>query len=75
MILPSVEALTMLPEENRQEALEWMASQPPSKADENVDPISRWEIRIGLGGLANFYYVYDRETKQTKQLQVNIENW
>ncbi len=67
--------LDMLPEENRQEALDWMASQPPAHIDDTVDPISRWEIRISLGGLANFYRIYDKITKEIKQLEVNEENW
>jgi hypothetical protein len=73
--LPPIEMLDMLPEENRQEALDWMASQPPAHIDDTVDPISRWEIRISLGGLANFYRIYDKITKEIKQLEVNEENW
>jgi hypothetical protein len=73
--LPPIEMLDMLPEENRQEALDWMASQPPAHIDDTVDPISRWEIRISLGGLANFYRIYDKITKETKQLEVNEDNW
>jgi hypothetical protein len=73
--LPPIERLAMLPEENRQEALDWMANQPPENIDETIDPISRWEIRISLGGLADFYYIYDKSTKQIKVLEVNIENW
>mgnify|MGYP000205087482 CR=1 FL=1 len=73
--LPPIQSLDMLPEENRQEALDWMASQPPASIDDTVDPISRWEIRISLGGLANFYRIYDKITKEIKQLEVNEENW
>jgi hypothetical protein len=73
--LPPIERLDMLPEENRQEALDWMASQPPAHIDDTVDPISRWEIRISLGGLANFYRIYDKITKEIKELEVNEENW
>ena len=73
--LPPIERLDMLPEENRQEALDWMASQPPAHIDDTVDPISRWEIRISLGGLADFYRIYDKITKEIKQLEVNEENW
>ncbi len=73
--LPPIQSLDMLPEENRQEALDWMASQPPAHIDDTVDPISRWEIRISLGGLANFYRIYDKITKEIKQLEVNEENW
>jgi hypothetical protein len=40
-----------------------------------VDPISRWEIRISLGGLADFYRIYDKATKEIKELEVNEENW
>ena len=65
----------MLPEENKQEALDWMANQPPASIDETVDPISRWEIRISLGGLADFYRIYDKATKEIKELEVNIDNW
>jgi len=73
--LPPIERLDMLPEENRQEALDWMANQPPAYIDDTVDPMSRWEIRISLGGLANFYRIYDKITKETKQLEVNEDNW
>jgi hypothetical protein len=73
--LPPIQSLDMLPEENRQEALDWMASQPPASIDDTVDPMSRWEIRISLGGLANFYRIYDKITKEIKQLEVNEENW
>jgi hypothetical protein len=73
--LPPIQSLDMLPEENRQEALDWMASQPPAHIDDTVDPISRWEIRISLGGLANFYRIYDKITKEIKELEVNEENW
>jgi hypothetical protein len=73
--LPPIERLDMLPEENRQEALDWMASQPPAHIDDTVDPMSRWEIRISLGGLANFYRIYDKITKEIKELEVNEENW
>jgi hypothetical protein len=41
-LLPPIERLAMLPEENRQEALDWMASQPPAIIDETVDPMMRW---------------------------------
>jgi hypothetical protein len=73
--LPPIQSLDMLPEENRQEALDWMASQPPASIDDTVDPMSRWEIRISLGGLANFYRIYDKITKEIKELEVNEENW
>jgi hypothetical protein len=73
--LPPIERLEILPEENRQEALDWMASQPAASIDETVDPISRWEIRISLGGLADFYRIYDKATKEIKELEVNIDNW
>ena len=73
--LPSIERLEMLPEDNRYEALEWMASQPSAEIDETVDAISRWEIRISLGGMADFYRIYDKATKETKELEPNIENW
>jgi hypothetical protein len=73
--LPPIQSLDMLPEENRQEALDWMASQPPAHIDDTVDPMSRWEIRISLGGLANFYRIYDKITKEIKELEVNEENW
>jgi len=74
-LLPPIERLAMLPEENRQEALDWMASQPPARIDDTVDPISRWEIRISLGGLADFYRIYDKATKEIKELEVNEDNW
>jgi hypothetical protein len=74
-LLPPIERLAMLPEENRQEALDWMANQPSENIDETVDPISRWEVRISLGGLGNFYYIYDKPTKQIKVLEVNEDNW
>jgi hypothetical protein len=74
-LLPPIERLEMLPEENRQEALDWMASQPPAHIDDTVDPMSRWEIRISLGGLADFYYIYDRSTKEKKSLELNEDNW
>jgi len=73
--LPPIERLAMLPEENRQEALDWMASQPPERIDETVDPISRWEIRISLGGLADFYYIYDKATGEKKMLESNEDDW
>ena len=73
--LPSIERLEMLPEENRQEALDWMASQPSADIDETVDPISRWEIRISLGGFMDFYRIYDKATKEIKELKVDTENW
>jgi hypothetical protein len=73
--LPPIERLEILPEDNRQEALDWMASQPPASIDETIDPISRWEIRISLGGLADFYRIYDKATKEIKELEVNIDNW
>jgi hypothetical protein len=73
--LPTIQSLDMLPEENKQEALDWMASQPPAHIDDTVDPMSRWEIRISLGGLANFYRIYDKATKEIKELEVNEENW
>ena len=73
--LPPIQRLDMLPEENRQEALDWMANQPPARIDETVDPLSRWEIRISLGGLADFYRIYDKATKEIKELEVNEENW
>jgi hypothetical protein len=47
----------------------------PASIDETVDPISRWEIRISLGGLADFYRIYDKATKEIKELEVNEENW
>jgi hypothetical protein len=74
-LLPSIERLAMLPEENRQEALDWMASQPPERIDDTIDPMSRWEIRISLGGLADFYRIYDKATKEIKELEVNEDNW
>jgi hypothetical protein len=74
-LLPPIERLAMLPEENRQEALDWMANQPSASIDETVDPISRWEIRISLGGLGDFYRIYDKGTKEIKELEVNEENW
>lgn len=74
-LLPSIERLDMIPEENRHEALAWMASQPSADIDDTVDPISRWEIRISLGGLADFYYIYDKATKEKKMLEANEENW
>jgi hypothetical protein len=73
--LPPIERLAMLPEDNRQEALDWMANQPSASIDETVDPMSRWEIRISLGGLADFYYIYDRSTKEKKMLESNEDNW
>ena len=75
MKLPSIERLEILPEENRQEALDWMASQPPAEIDETSDPISRWEIRISLGGMADFYRIYDKATKEIKLLSVDTDNW
>lgn len=75
MILPPIERLDMLPKENRQEALDWMASQPPASIDETVDPIRRWEIRISLGGMVHFYRIYDKATKEIKLLTVNTDNW
>ena len=74
-LLPSIERLDMLPEENRQEALDWMANQPPAHIDDTVDPLSRWEIRISLGGLGDFYRIYDKATKEIKESEVNEENW
>jgi hypothetical protein len=74
-LLPSIERLDMLPEENRQEALDWMASQPPASIDETVDPMSRWEVHISLSGVFDFYYIYDRSTKEKKMLESNEENW
>jgi hypothetical protein len=73
--IPPIERLAMLPEENKQEALDWMANQPPARIDETVDPISRWEIRIHLGGLADFYYIYDKATLEKKMLEASEENW
>jgi hypothetical protein len=73
--LPPIERLAMLPEENRQEALDWMANQPTASIDETVDPMSRWEIRISLSGLADFYRIYDKATKEIKELEVNEDNW
>lgn len=74
-LLPPIERLAMLPEENRQEALDWMANQPSASIDETVDPMSRWEIRISLGGLGDFYRIYDKATKEIKELEVNEDNW
>jgi hypothetical protein len=74
-LLPPIERLAMLPEENRQEALDWMASQPPAIIDETVDPMSRWEIHISLSGVFDFYYIYDRSTKEKKSLELNEDNW
>jgi hypothetical protein len=74
-LLPSIERLAMLPEENRQEALDWMANQPPADIDETVDPTSRWEVHISLSGVFDFYYIYDRSTKEKKSLTINEENW
>jgi hypothetical protein len=74
-LLPSIERLAMLPEENRQEALDWMASQPPAIIDETVDPMSRWEVHISLSGVFDFNYIYDRSTKEKKMLESNEDNW
>jgi len=74
-ILPSIERLDMIPEENRHEALAWMASRPSADIDETADPISRWEIRISLGGFMDFYRIYDKATKEIKELEPNTENW
>ena len=52
-----------------------MANQPSASIDETVDPMSRWEIRISLGGLADFYRIYDKATKEIKELEVNEDNW
>ena len=73
--LPPIQRLSMLPEENRQEALDWMANQPPASIDETVDPMSRWQIQINLCGFADFYYIYDKATKEIKSLESNEENW
>jgi hypothetical protein len=74
-LLPPIERLAMLPEENRQEALDWMASQPPARIDETVDPMMRWEVRISLSGVFDFNYIYDRATKEKKLLESNEDNW
>ena len=74
-LLPPIERLDMIPEENRHEALAWMASQPSADIDDTVDPISRWEIRISLGGFMDFYRIYDKATKQIKELEPNTEHW
>ena len=74
-LLPPIERLAMLPEENRQEALDWMANQPPASIDETVDPMSRWEVHISLSGVFDFYYIYDRSTKEKKSLELNEDNW
>jgi len=52
-----------------------MASQPPADIDETVDPTSRWEVHISLSGVFDFYYIYDRSTKEKKSLTINEENW
>ena len=65
----------MLPEENRLEAIEWISNQPEADGDDQPDRLARWEIRITLGGLANFYRIYDRITKETKELKVDVSTW
>lgn len=74
-LLPAIERLDPLSEENRHEALAWMASQPSADIDDTVDPISRWEIRISLSGFMDFYSIYDKATNQIKELEPDTENW
>jgi hypothetical protein len=63
----------MVPQENRQEALDWISNQPEALVDDQPDRLSRWEIRIVLGGFDNLYIIHDRATKQTKVLKPNID--
>jgi hypothetical protein len=73
--IPDISYLDMLPEENRLEALEWISNQPEHDVDHQPDRLSRWEIRIVLGGMKNFYVVNDRVTKQIKELKVDVSNY
>ena len=73
--IPDISYLDVIPEENRIEALEWISQQPEAEVDDQVDRLSRWEIRISLGGLDNIYHIHDRVTKQNKTLKPNINNW
>ena len=73
--IPDISYFNMLPEKNRLEALEWISNQPETESDQSVDRLSRWEIRIVLGGLANFYLIHDRATKEIKELEVDVSTW
>jgi len=73
--IPDISYLDMLPEENRLEAIEWISNQPEHDVDHQPDRLGRWEIRIALGGFANFYRIYDRITKETKELEVDVSTW
>jgi hypothetical protein len=70
--IPDIRVLEMLPEGNRQEALDWMAQQPPADIDDCINRLNRWEVRIGLCGIANTYYIYDRSTKQSQMLNPDL---
>lgn len=74
-LLPSIEELTMvLGEENREtaeDALHWMANQPPASIDETVDPLRRWEIKISFSKGSAFYYIYDKSTKE----KIMLNGW
>ena len=73
--IPDISYFDMLPEDNRLEAIEWISNQPETESDKSVDRLSRWEIRIVLGGLANFYVIYDRATKEMKELEQDVSTW
>jgi hypothetical protein len=73
--IPDISYLDVLPEENRIEALEWISQQPEAEVDDQVDRLSRWEIRISFCGFDNIYHIHDRATKQTKTLTPNTDNW
>jgi hypothetical protein len=72
--IPDISYFDMLPEGNRLEAMEWISNQPEHDVDHQPDRLGRWEIRIVLGGMANFYVVNDRVTKQIKELKFDISN-
>jgi hypothetical protein len=67
--IPDIRILDMLPEENKQEAIDWMAQQPPSHMDDCINRLNRWEVRIGLCGMQNTYYIHDRTFKTTQILK------
>lgn len=71
--IPDIRMLDMLPEGNKQEALDWMAQQPPSHMDDCINRLNRWEVRIGLCGICNAYYIYDRVTKESRLLEQGVE--
>lgn len=71
-LLPSIDELTMvLGEENREtaeDAFYWMARQASENIDETIDPNERWEIQISIGKITAFYNLYDKSTKEKRQL-------